>query len=87
MSVRADNRLADGPMHPVGCGSCGAQVLARKSSWQQTTVQWDETATATCTDWDPGSATRGRFPVCEQMRASIAQAVVDGLLPVVDTRS
>lgn len=87
MSVRADNRLDDAPMYPVRCRSCAAEVLARKASWQQTTVQWDESAVATCSGWNPGSSTSGRFPVCEEMRASVAQAVVDGVLPVVDTTS
>jgi hypothetical protein len=87
MIVRADNRLDDGPMHPVGCRSCGAGVLVRKSSWQQTTVQWNESAVATCTGWNPGCSVLGRFPVCEEMRASIAQAVVEGVVPVVDSDS
>ena len=30
----------DAPMVPVACRRCGAAVLARKSSWDQTSVQW-----------------------------------------------
>jgi hypothetical protein len=84
MTVRADNRLADGPMHPVACRACAATVLARKSSWQQTSVQWSEQAMVACTAWDPGCASRGAFPVCEELRRSIAQAAVDGTLPVLE---
>ena len=40
MTVRPDNRLADSPMVPVACRRCGACVSARKSSWNQTSVQW-----------------------------------------------
>jgi len=38
-SVRVDNRLDDTPMMPVVCHDCGARVLARKSTWNQTSVQ------------------------------------------------
>jgi hypothetical protein len=84
MGVRPDNRLADAPMHPVGCRSCGAEVLVRKASWQQTSVQWNDAAVARCAGWSPGCSVLGRFPVCEAMRASIAEAVTSGALPVVD---
>jgi hypothetical protein len=84
MSVRPDNRLADAPMHPVACRTCTAVVLVRKSSWQQTSVQWSGQAMAACTSWDPGCASRGQLPVCERLRESIAAAVVEGELPVLD---
>ena len=48
MTVRPDNRYADSPMVPVACRRCGARVLARKSSWNQTSVQWDAEASARC---------------------------------------
>lgn len=82
MTVRADNRLGDAPMVPVACQRCAATVLARKSSWQQTTVQWSKEAMASCSSWDAGSSVRGEFPVCHPLRDSIARAVVDGDLPV-----
>ncbi len=84
MSVRADNRLGDAPMLPVACRSCGTTVLARKSSWQQTTVQWSKDAMAACTSWEHGCSVRGELPVCHPLRDSIARAVVEGGLPVVD---
>ncbi|GAA4088172.1 ferredoxin [Nocardioides kongjuensis] len=82
MGVRPDNRLADAPMHPVACASCAARVLVRKASWQQTSVQWSDDAMAACSSWSPGSAVKGLPPVCDRLRDSIAQAVVDGTLPV-----
>lgn len=84
MGVRPDNRLADAPMHPVACSTCAARVQVRKASWHQTSVQWSDEAKAACTSWSPGSAVKGFPPVCDRLRASIAQAVVDGTLPVVD---
>ena len=48
--VRLDNRLDEMPMMPVECRSCGARVLARKSSWSQTSVQWNADATARCAE-------------------------------------
>jgi hypothetical protein len=89
MTVRPDNRLADAPMVPVTCRRCGAEVLARKSSWQQTSVQWDAAAMARCPqrrDADLLSADGGRsvFLSCSELRESILQAARDGVLPVLD---
>ncbi|BBY36883.1 hypothetical protein MMAN_10170 [Mycobacterium mantenii] len=88
-SVREDNRLDEMPMVPVACRDCGARVLARKSSWNQTSVQWNAEATARCAERadaqkivTPGS--RGVFLVCSALSASILNAVRDGDLPVVD---
>ncbi|WP_046301757.1 hypothetical protein [Mycobacterium sp. UM_Kg27] len=89
--MRPDNRLSDAPMTPVICGSCGARVLARKSSWEQTSVQWNGAAMARCqerrsahpsvhgTDLRPGT-----FLACERLRTSIDEAVGTGSLPVFD---
>jgi hypothetical protein len=89
MSVRPDNRLDEMPMVPVACRRCGAQVLARKSSWNQTSVQWNADATARCAERAeaqqisaPGS--RGVFVSCSVLSASIADAVRRGELCVVD---
>ncbi|MDT5207950.1 MAG: hypothetical protein QOF67_365 [Mycobacterium sp.] len=89
MTVRTDNRLADAPMVPVTCRSCGAEVLARKSSWQQTSVQWDAAALARCPQRHQAlllaeHGGRGVFVSCSELRESIKQAVRDGVLPVVD---
>lgn len=93
--MRPDNRLADAPMQPVTCGSCGAQVLARKSSWEQTSVQWGSAALAQCEELqkavehpsiDGAVLRRGTFLVCSKLRASIEAAVVEGSLAVFDER-
>ena len=86
---RADNRLDDMPMLPVACRDCGARVLVRKSSWNQTSVQWNADATSRCAErrearkmLAPGS--RGVFLVCSALSESIFDAVLHGDLPVVD---
>lgn len=86
--VRDDNRLDEIPMILVACRSCGAQVLARKSSWNQTSVQWTAEATARCAerrDAEQISAPGGRgvFLACSALSESIIDAVRCGALPTV----
>jgi hypothetical protein len=89
MAVRPDNRLADCPMVPVACGRCGASVLARKSSWNQTSVRWNTEASTRCVerrDAENLAAYAGRnlFLACSALSDSIVDAVRHGDLPVVD---
>ncbi|HVQ84344.1 MAG TPA: ferredoxin [Mycobacterium sp.] len=88
-AVRQDNRLDEMPMVPVVCRKCGARVLARKSSWNQTSVQWNADATARCAERaeaqqisTPGS--RGVFLACSALRESMLEAVRRGDLSIVD---
>jgi hypothetical protein len=88
-SVREDNRLDEMPMVPLACRHCGAHVLARKSSWNQTSVQWNADATARCAERAEASrlaapGDRGVFLVCSALTASILDAVRHGDLSVVD---
>jgi hypothetical protein len=88
-SVRADNRLDEMPMRPVACRNCGARVLARKSSWNQTSVQWNADATARCAERAEAqtmSAHAGRcvFLACSALSQSIIDAARQGDLTVVD---
>ena len=80
MAVRPDVRLDDGPMVPVACQACGAQVEARKSSWEQTSLQWDGEAVATCLERRASSAGAGRdgagFRRCGALEASVREAAV-----------
>jgi hypothetical protein len=87
--VREDNRLDEMPMVPVVCRNCGAHVLARKSSWNQTSVQWNAEATARCAERAEAQkvsahADRGVFLVCSALSESITDAVRRGDLSIVD---
>ena len=88
-SVRVDNRLDEVPMVPVACRNCGARVLARKSTWNQTSVQWNADATARCVERReaqkisaPGG--RGLFLMCSALSESILDAVRHGDVCIVD---
>jgi hypothetical protein len=88
-SVRTDNRLDEMPMMPVKCRNCGARVLARKSSWNQTSVQWNADATARCAERREAQkvsahADRGVFLMCSALSESIIAAVRHGDLSIVD---
>lgn len=92
MTIRLDPRLNEVPMMPVSCRSCGAVVLARKSSWQQTSVQWNAAASGRCPQRRDaealgGHGNRGLFLGCSSMRASVEAAAVDGVLPLADEPS
>lgn len=88
MSVRTDNRLDDMPMAPVECRTCGAHVLARKSSWNQTSVQWSAEATARCAERREADRIAGHhrrpFLVCSALRDAIEAAVAAGELAIVE---
>ncbi|TYL45490.1 ferredoxin [Nocardioides sp. BGMRC 2183] len=89
MAVRPDVRLDDGPMTPVSCGTCGARVEARKSSWDQTSIQWHAEALDACVERraaNPRSGPNGgAFLGCAALNASLREAAVTGALPVQDT--
>ncbi|WP_369199649.1 ferredoxin [Streptomyces sp. PU-14G] len=82
MAVRSDSRFLDAPMVPVGCRACGAVVRVRKSTWDQTSVQWDAEALASCTErrsCGPGPGPGGRvFAGCRALAAAIREAAVLG---------
>ncbi|SEG87545.1 hypothetical protein SAMN04489712_120153 [Thermomonospora echinospora] len=80
MTVRQDDRLTDGmPMRPVRCRRCDGLVLARKSSWEQTSIQWTEEAMAACP-----SLADDRHATCPALLSAIREAVLNGELKIVD---
>jgi len=88
VTVRADNRLDDAPMVPVACARCGAGVEVRKSSWNQTSVQWTGPALSRCEERCTamqlaGDGGRVLFLACSALKGSIADAVRTGTVPVV----
>jgi hypothetical protein len=84
--IRSDERLADLPMTPVECQRCHATVRVRKSSWQQTSVQWDEAGARTCPErrssLSDGGIREADFFTCAGLRESIAQAALSGAIPM-----
>lgn len=73
-------------LQPVTCTACGTQVLVRKNSLTQTTVQWTG-STADCPELrarrDAGEDT-ARVAHCEQLRTSIDEAVATGRVAIVE---
>lgn len=88
MPVRADERLLDAPMVPVACRACGARVGVRKSSWEQTSVQWDDAARGACLERrgvSPGPGPNGSvFTGCSTLSEVIREAAVRGEVAVRD---
>ncbi len=88
MTVRSDNRLLDVPMRSVECRRCSARVEVRKSSWHQTSVQWDAAATAACQERPDAPRLPGPngnfFGACSALQASIQEATLSGAVPVPD---
>jgi hypothetical protein len=87
--VRTDNRLDEMPMMPVRCRNCGARVLARKSTWNQTSVQWNADAADRCAERAEAQkltthGSRGVFLACSALSESIVGAVRHGDLAIVD---
>lgn len=85
-AARTDDRVLDVPMQPVRCLRCDAQVEVRKSSWQQTSIQWHEEAMATCQERvaDSSTPTGCRVDMCNALRDSIARAAQQGNIHVPD---
>ena len=74
-------------LREVACRRCGTQVLVRKSSVAQTSIQWRGDSAERCAELaahrDAG-VHPALVPACEALRGSIDEAVRDGLLEVAD---
>ncbi|MEO5666210.1 MAG: ferredoxin [Nocardioides sp.] len=82
---RPDVRLDDGAMERVTCTTCAARVEVRKSSWEQTSIQWHADAVGACLERrasQPGSGPNATFPGCTALDLSIREAAVRGSLSV-----
>ncbi|MEV0043973.1 ferredoxin [Nocardia rhamnosiphila] len=83
-ATRTDNRLLDTPMRPLRCRACAAELLVRKSSWQQTSVQWNAEASAMCRELGAAPMPGPSLAGCSQLRETIRDAASSGDLPVVE---
>ena len=79
MTTRQDERLVDGPLLPVRCRRCAAEVLVRKSSWEQTSIQWTAGARAACV-----SLADDPHETCPALRSAIQEAALTGAIKVLD---
>ncbi|HEX5567009.1 MAG TPA: ferredoxin [Streptomyces sp.] len=86
MAFRHDDRLLDAPMQPVRCTACRARVEVRKSSWDQTSVQWNQDASRACLERRahlPASGPNGGiFPGCSALREAVREAAARGDITV-----
>jgi hypothetical protein len=67
-------------MEPLQCRVCRAAVKVRKSSWDQTSVQWHDETAAACLE--RRAYTGQLFEGCSALRDSIREAAVLGQLTV-----
>lgn len=86
MAVRTDVRLADSPMRPVRCGTCDGVVEVRKSSWDQTSIQWHEDAVRACVQRraaQPNPGPNGQFfSGCTALLESVREAAARGEITI-----
>ncbi|RAX45955.1 ferredoxin [Arthrobacter sp. AQ5-05] len=86
MDQQSDARLLEIPLQSLDCTECVARVLVRKSTWQQTSIQWTEEALESCRELPAtrcGERPKDRFIGCESLRNEIREATNDGRLEVV----
>ncbi|MCD4532892.1 hypothetical protein LRP67_02180 [Nocardioides sp. cx-169] len=86
-AARDDVRLEDGPMRPVGCTACGAEVTVRKSSPEQTSIQWSAAALRRCHERSASRPTSDRpnrqaFDGCAALRDTVREAAARGQVEV-----
>ncbi|MFC7343384.1 hypothetical protein [Saccharopolyspora griseoalba] len=84
-STESDRReYLDGGLRPLACRTCGARVLVKKLSPEQTSIQWTG-STETCPEISERAA-GGQHPAlvdtCPNLRSSIERAIGEGELPV-----
>lgn len=83
---RTDNRLDDVPMKPLRCGECAARVLVRKSSRDQTSLQWNAEARDACRELGTSPISGPALAGCSRLTKSIDEAVASGQLQVVQAQ-
>jgi len=77
MTLSERQEYLEGGYHELTCARCCALVRVRKSSPQQTSVQWTAQATGRC-----AARLTALVPTCLDLRASIDDAVRAGKLEV-----
>jgi hypothetical protein len=67
-------------MQPVRCRTCGAAVEVRRSSWEQTSIQWHADGLSACLE--RRASDEQLFTGCGALRESVREAAVTGFLTV-----
>ncbi|HEU5474173.1 MAG TPA: hypothetical protein VFV67_26300 [Actinophytocola sp.] len=87
MTTQEQREYLTAGLVPVDCHGCPTRVLVRKSSAEQTSVQWTGHPAASCPEFAARVAAgelSARIEGCPKLRASIEHAVAEGLIEVRD---
>ena len=82
MNLTERQEYLEGGYVDLSCARCAALVRVRKSSPQQTSVQWTTGATRLCTAFAGNGRPNALVPTCPDLRLSIDEAVRAGRLGV-----
>ena len=83
MKTEIDVPISELPMQSVSCTECIARVQVRKSTWQQTSIQWNSEALEACRERPlagQGGSPKEQFVGCETIRAEIREAALQDRL-------
>ncbi|MFI7675423.1 hypothetical protein [Actinophytocola sp. NPDC049390] len=72
---------------PVRCAACTTEVLVRKASRTQTSIQWQTPPARTCPEFAArvsAGELSARIDTCPRLREAIEQAVAEGAVAVPD---
>lgn len=72
---------------PVTCAACTSEVLVRKSSRAQTSIQWQSAPADSCPEFAARVAAgelSARIDTCPRLREAIERAVATGAVAVPD---
>jgi hypothetical protein len=70
----------EGGLHDLACEHCGAKVRVKKTSPQQTSVQWTTNAVRECAEFAVTARPSALVATCGRLRYSIEQAAREGRL-------
>ena len=82
-----EHEFLNAGLTPVRCGMCTTEVLVRKASRMQTSIQYRSSPAESCPEFAErvsGGELSARIDTCPKLRESIAAAVSAGRLAVPD---
>ncbi len=81
-TVEDKRRYLEEGLTPLACQTCGTEVLVRKASSHQQSVQWTVSPADHCPVFRELSCGPGRTEGCPNLERTIAHAVDEGVIPV-----